>query len=129
MEINMDDVDVNIKSDVDLQEETRMWDAYDQMQTLVAMLGEVSVFPSLVWLWAWDTVVDLCKNNQPGVDDEYVVNMPLHDIWKLFYTQADKNGFTLEYGTEDLYEHIRDWMIDEDILQSIEDAEEEDADE
>jgi hypothetical protein len=46
-------------------------------------------------------------------------------MWELFWTQADKNGFTLEYGTEDLYESIRDWMFDQGIIEEVEEEEEE----
>jgi hypothetical protein len=49
-------------------------------------------------------------------------------MWELFFTQADKNGFSLEYGTEDLYEAVRDWMLDEGIIEEY-DGEEADEDE
>jgi hypothetical protein len=53
--------------------------------------------------------------------------MDEEDMWELFYTQADTNGFTLEYGTEDLYEAVRDWMTDQGIIEEyIEEDEDED---
>ena len=118
-----------MSDELDLQEETRMWDEYDKMQTIVGLLGEVSVFPSLVWLWSWDVALSTFKDFQE--DPEYKVNVETtSDLWAKFWQDADKNGFTLEYGTEDLYEHIRDWMIDSDIVSYVEDEEEEeDADE
>ena len=119
-----------MNSEMDLQEQVRMQDTYERLTKIIDQIGNLGVFPPLVWVWTWDIVVDMYNNNQPGVDDEYVVRMPLEQIWELFWTQADKNGFTLEYGTEDCSEHIRDWMIDEDILISLEDEEEsEDEDE
>ena len=115
---------------LDLQDKTRMEDTYVEINKIIDQIGNLRVFPPLVWVWTWDIVVDMHKNHQPGVDDEYVAVMPLDQVWELFWTQADKNGFTLEYGTEDCYESIRDWMIDEDILVYIEDEEEsEDEDE
>jgi hypothetical protein len=133
MEINMDDVKVNIesldvlKSEQDLQDETRMWDIYDKLQTISALITDLPVFPSLVWVWTWDIVVDKYKNHLENVDDEYVIKpgLEMHDIFKMFWEDADKNGFTLEYGTEDLDEHIWDWMIDRDIVIPVEDLEEE----
>jgi hypothetical protein len=115
--------------ELDLQEETRMWDVYNDLQEIVARVSALPVFPPLVWVWTWDIVVDMHKNYQPGVDDEFSITMTLDAIWKLFWEQADQNGFTLEYGTEDCYEHIRDWMIDEDILVRIDEEEDEDEDE
>ena len=127
MEINLDDVKVNIESDMDLQDETRMWNVYDKLQTISALITDLPVFPSLVWTWTWDIVVDKYKNYSEGVDDEYVIKpgLEMHDVFKMFWEDADKNGFTLEYGTEDLDEHIWDWMIDRNILIPVEDLEEE----
>jgi hypothetical protein len=43
--------------------------------------------------------------------------MDEEEMWKLFFTQADQNGFSLEYGTEDLYEAVRDWMTEQGIIE------------
>jgi hypothetical protein len=110
---------------MDLQEQTRMNDAYVEINKIIDQIGNLPVFPPLVWVWTWDIVVDMHKNYGPGVDDEFLITKPLEDIWAMFWEQADKNGFTLEYGTEDCYEHIRDWMIDEDIMVSLDDVEDE----
>jgi hypothetical protein len=112
-----------MSNELDLQDKTRMLDAYKDMSNIIDQIGKLSVFPPLVWVWTWDVVVDMYKNHEPGVDDEYVTAMPLEQAWELFWTQADKNGFTLEYGTEDCYEHIRDWMIDESIIVSLDEEE------
>jgi hypothetical protein len=116
-------------NELDLQEETRMWDVYDQLQTIVAMITDLTVFPSLVWVWTWDVVVDKFKNYQSDNrnDEDYVIKpgLEIHEIWKMFWEDADKNGFTLEYGTEDLDEAVFDWMVDRDILVMIESEEEE----
>ena len=105
---------------MDLQDKTRMQDVYRDISIIIDKITELPVFPSLVWVWTWDVLVSMYKDYLPEVDDEYVITMSLEDIWALFWEQADKNGFTLEYGTEDLTEHIRDWMIDQNILVSIE---------
>jgi hypothetical protein len=97
-----------------------MQDVYRDISIIIDKITELPVFPSLVWVWTWDVLVSMYKDYLPEVDDEFVITMSLEDIWALFWEQADKNGFTLEYGTEDLTEHIRDWMIDQNILVSIE---------
>ena len=116
-------------AEMDLLEQVRMQDTYERLTKIVDQVSNLGVFPPLVWVWTWDIVVDLVKNHEPGVDDEYVVEMPLEDIFQMFWSQSDKNGFTLEYGAEDCYESIRDWMIDEDILVYIEEPEDEEEDE
>jgi hypothetical protein len=37
----------------------------------------------------------------------------------MFWQDADKNRFSLEYGAEGLYEHIRDWMTDKEIIYEV----------
>lgn len=120
-----------MEQQLDLQDETRMWDTYDQLQTMIAKLKEVSAFPSLVWLWTWDSIVDKYDSYQSG-DEYYKTNtdIPLHEVFKLLWEDADVTGFTLEFGTEDHDESVFDWMVDKNILIDVEaDAEDEDADE
>jgi hypothetical protein len=111
---------------MDLQEQTRMNDLYVEISQIIDKISELPVFPSLVWVWTWDVALSTYKDFQE--DPEFIINKNIQEVWELFYTQADENAFSLEYGTEDLYEAIRDWMIDADIVSygSIEDEEDED---
>ena len=114
---------------MDLQEKTRMQDTFKDINLIVDKIGELRVFPPLVWVWTWDVAITILKDIREGGDPDYKVTMDEEQMWELFFTQADKNGFTLEYGTEDLYEAVRDWMIDEDIIELYDGDEEEDEDE
>jgi hypothetical protein len=111
---------------IDLQDKTRMQDAYKDITLIVDKIGELQVFPPLVWVWTWDVAVTILKDIREGGDPDYCVTMEEEEMWELFFTQADKNGFTLEYGTEDLYEAVRDWMIDQSIIEMIEEEDEDD---
>jgi len=115
-----------LKAEQDLQDRTRMQDIYRDINLIIDKIGELQVFPSLVWVWTWDIARDLYRNIQAGSEEEYCVTMEEEEVWQLFWDQADKNGFTLEYGTEDLDEHIRDWMIDESIIELVQEEENED---
>jgi len=119
---------------MDLQDEVRVNDIYEKLTGIVNQISDLDVFPSLVWVWTWDVVMDKYKNYQEAgaYDEDHVIDpkLSLKDIFTMFWEDADKNGFSLEYGTEDLDEAVLDWMIDRDILIMIEDIEEdEDADE
>jgi hypothetical protein len=109
---------------MDLQEETRMKDTYTSIESIIDQIGQLSVFPSLVWVWTWDVCRDMLNNFRE--DPDYQVNMDNEEVWKLFWEQADTNGFTLEYGTEDLNEHISDWLIDIEAVGEYEEEEDED---
>jgi hypothetical protein len=59
-------------------------------------------------------------------DEDYKVNMTDQEVWKLFWEQADKNAFTLEYGVEDLDEHVSDWLLEIEAVELVEEEEDED---
>jgi hypothetical protein len=98
-----------------------MEDTYQRLTKIIEDVTNLGVFPSLVWLWSWDVALSTLRDF--GEDEEFKVNLTKEQMFHLFWAQADQNGFTLEYGTEDLYEAIRDWMIDQDIVSYVEDEE------
>lgn len=114
--------------ELDLQEKTRRDDVYNDINQIIDQLNNLSVFPSLVWVWAWDNVKYKLDYYRAESGEDWILDpkMTEKDVWDLFWDQADKNGFTLEYGVESLDEHVFDWMIDNDIL--IENTEEFDED-
>jgi len=114
---------------MDLQESTRKQDVYKDINVIIDKIGELGVFPPLVWVWTWDVAITILKDVREGGDPDYCVTMDEEEMWDLFWAQADKNGFSLEYGTEDLYEAIRDWMTDEGIIEEAVEEEDEDEDE
>ena len=112
------------KTDMDLQEKTRMQDVYRDIEDIIEKISILPVGQPLVWVYVWDVTRDLYRDVQEGGYDEYCVTVDEEELWELFWTQADKNGFSLEYGTEDLYESVRDWMIKEGVIEEIEEEEE-----
>ena len=52
--------------------------------------------------------------------------MSIEKFWELFYNNADQNGFSLDYGSDDMYEQIRDWMFDAGVVEDVEFDEDED---
>ena len=114
---------------MDLQEKTRMEDTFEDINLIIDKIGELRVFPPLVWVWTWDVALSIWTDIMEGGDPDYCTAKDEEEMWELFFTQADKNGFTLEYGTEDLYEAVRDWMVDEGIIELYDGDEDEDEDE
>lgn len=102
---------------MDLQEKTRMQDVYRDIEDIIEKISNLPVGQPLVWVYVWDVARDLYRDIQEGSEEEYCVTVDEEELWELFWTQADKNGFSLEYGTEDLYEAVRDWMIDQSIIE------------
>ena len=108
---------------LDLQEATRRDDNYVIINKLIEGLSELSVFPSLAWLYTWDIVKDKLDSYHAESGEDYLVNPKLteKDVWDLFWEDAEKNGFSLEYGTEHLHEAVFDWMLERDIIAVLDD--------
>ena len=120
----------NINEPLDLLEATRRDDVYNKINSIIDDLQNLGVFPSLVWTYAWDIVRDTYENNQyddAAVNDYIAVpkGVTLKQIWDKFWEDADKNGFSLEYGSEDMHEAVRDWMHDCDFLVFLDEEDEE----
>jgi hypothetical protein len=116
-------------ADMDLQEKTRMLDTYNEIEDIIERVSKLSIGLPLIWVYAWDVARDLYKSIQEGYEEEYCVTEDIEDVWQMFWEDADKNGFSLEYGSETLYESIRDWMIDRGIIDEVPEDDEEDEDE
>ncbi|CAB4185377.1 hypothetical protein UFOVP1119_40 [uncultured Caudovirales phage] len=115
-----------LKADQDLQDQTRMQDTYRDIEDIIDKISVLPVGQPLVWVYVWDVVRQLWTDIMEGQEEEYCTAMDLDEVWELFWLQADVNGFTLEYGTEDLYEAVREWMIDSEIIDEAVDEDEDD---
>ena len=125
---------------MDLQEATRRDDTFNQMLEINNMLGQVSVFPSLMWTWAFDVLKDIYDNNQykdlainDYVDEAVPEGVTFKQIFDKFWEDADSLGLNMDLGGETIEEVIRDWMRENDFLVALDEdgwldeEEEEDA--
>ncbi len=111
---------------IDLQEATRRDDTFNQMLEINNMLGQVSVFPSLMWTWAFDVLKDIYDNNQykdlavnDYVDEAVPEGITFKQVWDKFWEDADSLGLNMDLGGETIEEVIRDWMRDNNFLVSL----------
>ena len=80
----------------------------DGLDKAIEILESLPVFPSIVWLYVWDQI----KSSYDGED--------LGGLWERFWDTADTEGWTLQYGTESMSEHVLDWLIKNDFLKEEE---------
>ena len=113
-------------AELDLLEQTRRDDVYNQMLEINRLLGEVSAFPSLLWAWTFDIIKDIYDNNQiadlaeTDIADEGVPEgITLKQIFDKFWEDVDTLGFTMDDGGEILEECVRDWMRENNFLVSL----------
>ena len=113
-------------SNLDLQEQTRRDDVFDELNQIVDRLSNLPVFPSLLWVWTFDVIKDIFDNNQfihlaeSDIADEAVPEgITLKQIFDKFWEDVDTLGFTMDNGGEILEECIRDWMRENDFLVAL----------
>jgi hypothetical protein len=96
-----------------------MLDTYTEIEDIIEKISKLPVGLPLVWVYAWDIARDLYTSIQEGQEEEYCTTEDIEDVWEMFWTDADKNCFSLEYGSEGLYDHIREWMTDRGIIDEV----------
>ena len=115
-------------TELDLQEQTRRDDIYNELVTIVDKITNLPVFPSLLWVWTFDVIKDIYDNNQYDdlavndyVDEAVPAGITLKQIFDKFWEDIDTLGFTMDHGDEVLNECIRDWMRDNNYLVALDD--------
>ena len=125
--MRIESLDVH-KAQLDLQEATRRDDTFNQMLEINRLLGETSVFPSLMWTWAFDVLRNIYENEHFSglatndfVDEAIPLDVTLKQIFDKFWEDVDSLGLTMDHGGEIVEETIRDWMRDNDFLVALDD--------
>ena len=123
--MKIESLDVH-KAQLDLQEATRRDDTFNDLMEINRHLSEMSVFPSLLWVWVFDVIKDIFDNNQyihlatTDIADEAVpAGITLKQIFDKFWEDVDKLGLSMDHGDEIVDEVIRDWMRDNDFLVAL----------
>jgi hypothetical protein len=96
----------------------------EKLNECLRILDSTDLGVSLVWLWTWSTVKDFLD----GEDWDPLVSED--EAWDLLAKAVDSgHGFTLEYGAEDHYEAVLDWMLEKGLIKDLEEEEESGDDE
>ena len=83
------------------------------LKDIYKQLTELEVFPSLVWTWTYD-IIRSFEN-----DSDYKFLMTEEQWFDLLWNNVDKANFSLTYGDEQIYEDIRDWLLDNDVMVDV----------
>ena len=107
--------------EVDLPEATRRNDVFDELMEIEVHLSQLSVFPSLLWVWCFDILKDIFENTEVGYDEAIREGVTLKEIFDQFWDDSDSLGLTMDHGGEILEETIRDWMREKDFIVALDD--------
>ena len=97
-------------------------DDKDKLNECLRILDTTDLGLSLVWLWTWSTVKELLENN--GYEQKVSEQTAWDELTKAVESGY---GFSLEYGAEQHYEDVRDWMVSQSLIVDLDDVEEEDS--
>ena len=93
----------------------------DKLNQCIDILESTDLGLPLVWLWTWDII----KYNMN--DDEFKCTVTEDEMWNHLCNAIEAgHGFSLEYGADQIWEDVRDWMIENEYLLEPEEDEDED---
>ena len=96
----------------------------DKLNECLKILDSTDLGLSLVWLWTWSTIKGF-RN-----DTNWEVVATEDEMWTHLCEAVEAGmGFSLEYGAEQHYEDVMQWMLNRDYMIDLLDDREEDEDE
>jgi hypothetical protein len=113
-------------AELDLQEQTRRDDIYNDLNQIVDKITTLPVLPSLLWVWTFDVLRNIYENSRyedlavnDYADEAVPAGITLKQIFDKFWEDVDGIGLSMDLGDEIIDETIRDWMRDNDFLVSL----------
>ena len=123
--MRIESLDVH-KAQLDLQEQTRRDDVFDELNEIVDKLSNLPVYPSLLWAWTFDIIREIYQNQyfdllavNDYVDEAVPTGITLKQIFNKFWEDVDSLGINMDLDGQIIEEVIRDWMRDNDFLVSL----------
>jgi hypothetical protein len=91
----------------------------DKLNQCLDILETTDLGLSMVWLWTWDTMKNAME------DTEWNLLVTEDQAWQMLCNAVSNGaGFSLEYGAEQHYEDVIEWMVKEGIMDIPEDEDE-----
>lgn len=93
----------------------------DKLHKCLEILGTTDLGLPMVWLWTWSTIVDILD------DETYHAQVNLDTVWTGLVEAVQAGyGFSLEYGAEQHYDDVVEWMQKKEYIMEPLDEEDED---
>lgn len=83
----------------------------DKLHKCLEILQTTNLGLPMVWLWTWSTIVDILD------DPTYHPQVNLDTVWtKLCEDVSAGKVFSLEYGAEQHWDEVTDWMHENEFI-------------
>jgi hypothetical protein len=101
---------------IDLQEATRRDDMYTELNDILDKVSSMPIGSPITWIAIWDKIKDNLDYYDEEAEESYIKNPALTEkqVWDMLWEQEPE--FSLEYGWENLWDDVMDWMTNNDIL-------------
>ena len=77
----------------------------DKLSKCIGILNTTNLGLPMVWLWTWSVIIDILD------DETYHAQVNLDTVWTgLVEAVQSGYGFSLEYGAEQHYDDVVEWM-------------------
>lgn len=96
----------------------------DKLDKCLEILDTTELGLSMVWLYTWSTINGIME------DETFTAKVTREQMWDHLCEAVEAgHGFSLEYGAEQHYEDVQEWMINRDYVVDtmFEEEDEEDA--
>lgn len=94
----------------------------DKLDKCLEILHTTDLGLSMVWLYTWSTINGIME------DETFTAKVTREQMWDHLCEAVEAgHGFSLEYGAEQHYEDVQEWMINRDYVVDSMFEEEEDA--
>lgn len=89
----------------------------DKLSKCIGILNTTSLGLPMVWLWTWSVIIDILD------DETYHSQVNLDTVWTgLVEAVQSGYGFSLEYGAEQHYDDVVEWMQKKEyIMEPLDD--------
>lgn len=97
----------------------------DKLNQCLDILDTTDLGLSMVWLWTWSTIKNFMQ------DETFIMKKTEDEMWNnLCEAVQAGHGFSLEYGADQHYDDVQEWMLNRDyMVDSMFEEEDEDEDE
>lgn len=92
----------------DLGIKTRM-----QLDQIINQMESMQVSLPLVWLYVWDVIKSEYESMSNDDYTEANADYSIDDVWNALWLNP---VFSLQYGPEELSEHVRDWLMEKSFI-------------
>jgi hypothetical protein len=91
-------------------------DDKDKLNKCLEILDSTDLGMSMVWLWTWSQIKDNLA------DRDFKQKVSEQTAWEELCKAVESGeGFTLEHGSDEQYEHVMDWMITNGLIEESDD--------